>query len=543
MLKNNHFYPIIALIVLILASLACGPTMPQNDSEATNPQVAITSPEDGTSFSPGETVEVAFAAQYEAGLERVELIVNGTKSSEMTPSNDADTGLIGTLTWIPEEEGSYVLTVIAHGKGNAISEPVYLNILVETTGLTDLSADDEASTTQEASTQPTAAPPTSDPSTPATEPPCTMDADFVADITIPDGSEMEPDSSFTKTWRIRNSGTCDWDGVQLVYSSGPQMGGPNVAPVPDASPGSEVDISINLNAPSDPGDHTGYWKLRSDGSVFGTNLIVVINIPEEEEDDGFVFELPPLQIDPGIFIALRYVETVTESVYIDGGEIGSTTATCPSGSIVTSGGFASQDDLFMYTSSRNGNGWRVYAKNNGSANRLMRVYAVCMHNTGGSVSQALSSLNVPANSVGYAEASCPAGSIITGGGWAGKSDGSLVVYNSSLYSGGWRVYARNVSGSAKQLNAYAICVSGVSGSSTSVHQQVTVSNGSWNHAEATCSSGLRTGGGFATSADAGVWVYNTSPNTSDAAVWDIYARNNTGSNVLLNSYAICTTFD
>jgi len=36
-------------------------------------------------------------------------------------------------------------------------------------------------------------------------------AGFVADITIPDGTEMAPGSVFTKTWSLKNDGTCTWN--------------------------------------------------------------------------------------------------------------------------------------------------------------------------------------------------------------------------------------------------------------------------------------------------------------------------------------------
>src|SRR5512138_2778546 len=33
---------------------------------------------------------------------------------------------------------------------------------------------------------------------------------FVADVTIPDGTVMTPNQAFTKTWRVKNVGTCAW---------------------------------------------------------------------------------------------------------------------------------------------------------------------------------------------------------------------------------------------------------------------------------------------------------------------------------------------
>src|SRR5437763_9380963 len=42
----------------------------------------------------------------------------------------------------------------------------------------------------------------------ATPTACTADSQFVADVTIPDNTPEERGKSFTKTWRIRNNGTC-----------------------------------------------------------------------------------------------------------------------------------------------------------------------------------------------------------------------------------------------------------------------------------------------------------------------------------------------
>jgi len=95
-------------------------------------------------------------------------------------------------------------------------------------------------------------------------------AEFVKDVTIPDGTEMRPNQPFTKTWRYRNSGTAPWgDGVQLAFVPGTiqgfqsnQMGGPDAVDVPNVAPGDTVDISVNLVAPAKPGKYRGYWRLR-----------------------------------------------------------------------------------------------------------------------------------------------------------------------------------------------------------------------------------------------------------------------------------------
>lgn len=103
---------------------------------------------------------------------------------------------------------------------------------------------------------------------------------FVTDVTVPDGTNYAPGATFTKTWRIRNSGTCTWStSYAVVFSSGAAMNGPASQPLTaNIAPNSTLDISVNLTAPSTPGSHTGYWMLRNaSGQTFGS-FYVVINV-------------------------------------------------------------------------------------------------------------------------------------------------------------------------------------------------------------------------------------------------------------------------
>jgi hypothetical protein len=111
---------------------------------------------------------------------------------------------------------------------------------------------------------------------------CTLDGDFVSDVTIPDDTELEPGTSFEKTWRVENSATCDWGpGTRLVFESGDQMNGPESVPVGALAVGSEVDVSVTLQAPMEPGTYRGNWELETvDGTRFGPRLYVRIIVPE-----------------------------------------------------------------------------------------------------------------------------------------------------------------------------------------------------------------------------------------------------------------------
>ena len=53
---------------------------------------------------------------------------------------------------------------------------------------------------------------------------CTDRAQFIADVTVPDGTRYDPGATFTKTWRLRNIGTCTWTtAYTMVFDSGTQM--------------------------------------------------------------------------------------------------------------------------------------------------------------------------------------------------------------------------------------------------------------------------------------------------------------------------------
>jgi hypothetical protein len=101
--------------------------------------------------------------------------------------------------------------------------------------------------------------------------PCNW-ATFVEDVNVKDGTVFVPDASFTKTWRLKNIGTCDWTtAYELLFVDGDRMDAPKAVDFPvRVQPGETVDLSVDLTAPEDEGRHRGYWMLRSDtGEVFG----------------------------------------------------------------------------------------------------------------------------------------------------------------------------------------------------------------------------------------------------------------------------------
>ncbi len=109
--------------------------------------------------------------------------------------------------------------------------------------------------------------------TPLPPPPTSCDrAQFIADVTVPDGTVFRPGRPFTKIWRLKNVGMCTWTtAYALVFEAGDKMGGPDLVRLPImVDTGQTVDLSLNLTAPGSPGSYRGYWRLQNaDGVRFG----------------------------------------------------------------------------------------------------------------------------------------------------------------------------------------------------------------------------------------------------------------------------------
>lgn len=94
----------------------------------------------------------------------------------------------------------------------------------------------------------------------------------IFDITIPDGTELLPGQTFTKTWRLINTGTCKWSRLyKLVFYSGNPMGAHQQQLFGgEVLPGQAVDISVDFSAPSELGIFQSNWMLMDgEGNLFG----------------------------------------------------------------------------------------------------------------------------------------------------------------------------------------------------------------------------------------------------------------------------------
>ena len=98
-------------------------------------------------------------------------------------------------------------------------------------------------------------------------------AQFITDVTIPDGTVMTPSQAFTKKWRIKNIGSCSWSGFSMAFDSGESMGGPATKAIGALGPGQEIDLELNLTAPATPGNYRSYWRINTNSNV----LVPIVN--------------------------------------------------------------------------------------------------------------------------------------------------------------------------------------------------------------------------------------------------------------------------
>jgi len=84
--------------------------------------------------------------------------------------------------------------------------------------------------------------------------------------TVPDDSEFDGNQRFTKSWTLKNEGTCTWtSSYKLVFENGDAMGAPaSVSLTANVPPGQEVTIEVPMQTPAVPGTYTGFWRMQAD---------------------------------------------------------------------------------------------------------------------------------------------------------------------------------------------------------------------------------------------------------------------------------------
>jgi len=113
---------------------------------------------------------------------------------------------------------------------------------------------------------------------PPTQTPLPCNKAALVSETVSDGTEVDTGENFTKSWRLKNIGTCTWNtNYRLVFGSGDKMNGPNSQNLTQSvAPNEQVDISISLKAPGSAGTYKGIWQIADEnGYAFGNVWVEV----------------------------------------------------------------------------------------------------------------------------------------------------------------------------------------------------------------------------------------------------------------------------
>ena len=99
---------------------------------------------------------------------------------------------------------------------------------------------------------------------------------FVSDVTIADNTPVNPGQTFTKTWKVKNAGTCAWDaGFKFAFVSGDAMGGATYTLPAAVAAGAVTDISVSMTAPNKAGTIRGDWRMSTAGGQFFGDQVYV----------------------------------------------------------------------------------------------------------------------------------------------------------------------------------------------------------------------------------------------------------------------------
>lgn len=104
---------------------------------------------------------------------------------------------------------------------------------------------------------------------------------FVQDVSIPNNTKLDPGQSFTKTWRIKNTGTCAWTyDYKFTYIGGELFNSDTRKIRTTVGVGGTLDLSLTMVAPTSPGTYSSYWRMaNTSGQLFGSSFSITIVIP------------------------------------------------------------------------------------------------------------------------------------------------------------------------------------------------------------------------------------------------------------------------
>ncbi len=131
-----------------------------------------------------------------------------------------------------------------------------------------------------------------------------------------DSASYPVNTAFTKTWTIKNMGTCTWNSnYKIIYEGGDAMSGLTTMKFPgSAAPNETVTLSLGLTSNSTPGTYIGYWGLWDDKNVRFGRIWVKINVTSSTSTGGTQLVVTSVNVSGGDQPAFPCVATYGGSI-------------------------------------------------------------------------------------------------------------------------------------------------------------------------------------------------------------------------------------
>lgn len=241
----------------------------------------------------------------------------------------------------------------------------------------------------------------------------------------------------------------------------------------------------------------------------------------------------------------------SNTVNVANGSSGTVTASCQGSDQLVGGGYYIQDSNQLYNGESSypssANSWTASASNNTSQTMTLWAYADCLHaNFSVGIQIVSDTVSVPVQMTRTANAACPAGSVVTGGGFKTTpgNTGWVIASNPGITPPGWGVATQAQFGGIIEI-AYALCATKnlAQGGNPSTTFSVPASSAGQNSLG--CGSGqLLTGGGYSDigTASFGNNLYYLDGPSSNFSTWfaEVYNRDSTSSHTA-SVWADCVT--
>jgi next to BRCA1 gene 1 protein len=126
--------------------------------------------------------------------------------------------------------------------------------------------------------------PTSEIAAPSPTPNCINDLKFFQDLSIADGTIIQPGAKVDKRWMVENTGSCDWDqNYSLRLVQGDALNLATTQALVPAKSNTNAIIQLIFTAPDLPGEYISVWQAFDPAGVpFGEQIYLQIVVKESD---------------------------------------------------------------------------------------------------------------------------------------------------------------------------------------------------------------------------------------------------------------------